>query len=159
MTTIYDFKARSIDGEEIDFDSFKDKILLIVNTASKCGFTPQYGELEKLYKQFSSQNFKIIAFPCNQFGNQEPGTTEEIAYFCKKNYGLSFPLMEKINVNGKNAHPLYKYLTEHAPGIIGTKSIKWNFTKFLVNRSGKIIKRYAPATNPLQLRKDIQHVI
>jgi glutathione peroxidase len=156
MTSIYDFKARTLEGKEISLSKYKGDVILIVNTASKCGFTPQYAELEDLYKKYSGKGLKILGFPCNQFGNQEPGNSKNIASFCQTNYGVDFPMFEKIDVNGQNAHPLYKYLTKEAPGVLGTQSIKWNFTKFLVDRKGNILQRYAPSTNPKEITSDIQ---
>lgn len=155
---IYDFKAKTSEGREISLDEYKGKVLLIVNTASKCGFTPQYGELEKIYEKYGNENFEILGFPCNQFMNQEPGSNEEIQNFCLVNYGVSFPIFEKIDVNGPNAHPLFKFLTEQRPGFLGGK-IKWNFTKFLIDKEGNIIDRFAPATSPLKLEKQISELI
>jgi glutathione peroxidase len=156
MTSIYEFKAKTIEGKEISFNKYKGDVILIVNTASKCGFTPQYSELEGLYKKYSGKGLEILGFPCNQFGDQEPGNSKNIASFCQQNYGVDFPMFEKIEVNGRNAHPLYKYLTKTAPGILGTESIKWNFTKFLVDRKGKIVKRYAPSVSPKEIAPDIE---
>ncbi len=147
MESIYNFKAKTLQGKEIDFSDFKNKTLLIVNTASKCGFTPQYEGLEKLYQQYKDQDFVILAFPCNQFNNQEPGDSASIKNNCLINYGVSFPVFEKVNVNGKNAHSLFKFLKKQLPGFI-TNSIKWNFTKFLIDNEGNAIKRFAPFTTP-----------
>lgn len=147
MESIYNFKAKTLQGKEIDFSDFKNKTLLIVNTASKCGFTPQYEGLEKLYQQYKDQDFVILAFPCNQFNNQEPGDSTSIKNNCLINYGVSFPVFEKVDVNGKNAHPRFKFLKEQLPGFI-TNSIKWNFTKFLIGADGNPIKRFAPFTKP-----------
>lgn len=147
MESIYNFKAKTLQGKEIDFSNFKNKILLIVNTASKCGFTPQYEGLEKLYQQYKDQNFVVLAFPCNQFNNQEPGDSSSIKNNCLINYGVSFPVFEKVDVNGKNAHPLFTFLKAKLPGLI-TNSIKWNFTKFLIDAEGNPIKRFAPFTKP-----------
>jgi glutathione peroxidase len=155
---IYDFNAISIDGEEITLNKFKGKVLLIVNTASKCGFTPQYKELEELYKKLGNEKFEILGFPCNQFGGQEPGTSEEIRNFCEINYGVTFPLFEKIDVNGKNAHPIYKYLRDKKSGIFGS-AIKWNFTKFLVDSEGNIINRFAPNVTPAKIEDEIKKLI
>ena len=154
--TIYDFQAQSISGQDIVLSDFKGKVLLIVNTASKCGFTSQFGGLETLYKTYVSQGLVVVGFPCNQFGSQDPGANGEIAEFCQVNYGVSFPMMGKVDVNGPAAHPLYKWLSAEAPGLLGTKSIKWNFTKFLVGKDGQAIKRYAPTDKPAALAKDIE---
>lgn len=147
MESIYNFKAKTLQGKEIDFSDFKNKTLLIVNTASKCGFTPQYEGLEKLYQQCKNSDFIILAFPCNQFNNQEPGDSASIKNNCLINYGVTFPVFQKVNVNGKNAHPLFKFLKTKLPGFI-TNSIKWNFTKFLINAEGVPIERFAPYTTP-----------
>lgn len=147
MESIYNFKAKTLQGKEIDFSDFKNKTLLIVNTASKCGFTPQYEGLEKLYQQYKDQNFVVLAFPCNQFNNQEPEDSSSIKNNCLINYGVSFPVFEKVDVNGKNAHPLFTFLKAKLPGLI-TNSIKWNFTKFLIDAEGNPIKRFAPFTKP-----------
>ena len=155
-TTIYDFQAQSISGQDIALSDFKGKVLLIVNTASKCGFTSQFGGLETLYKTYVSQGLVVVGFPCNQFGSQDPGANGEIAEFCQVNYGVSFPMMGKVDVNGPAAHPLYKWLSAEAPGLLGSKSIKWNFTKFLVGKDSQAIKRYAPTDKPAALAKDIE---
>ena len=155
-TTIYDFQAQSISGQDIALSDFKGKVLLIVNTASKCGFTSQFGGLETLYKTYVSQGLVVVGFPCNQFGSQDPGANGEIAEFCQVNYGVSFPMMGKVDVNGPAAHPLYKWLSVEAPGLLGSKSIKWNFTKFLIGKDGQAIKRYAPTDKPAALAKDIE---
>lgn len=180
--SIYDFTANSIEGEKISLSDYKDKVLIIVNTASKCGFTPQYEDLEKLYKKHQSQGFEILAFPSNQFGEQEPGDNQEVKNFCMLNYGVSFPLFEKIEVRGKDAHPLFTYLTENAPfkgfdlnnsmgkmlhafiqekfpAYMAGDSIKWNFTKFLINRSGEIVGRYEPTTSPLDMEAAIEKLL
>ncbi len=154
MATIYDFKALTSKGKELDFSQFEGKVLLIVNTASKCGFTPQFEGLEELNRKYKGQGLVIIGFPCNQFGNQDPGGDEEISGFCQLNYGVSFQIMKKVDVNGKNADPIFKYLKKEAGGFM-TDAIKWNFTKFLVSRDGKTIKRYAPITAPKKLMNDI----
>ncbi len=154
MATIYDFKALTSKGKELDFSQFEGKVLLIVNTASKCGFTPQFEGLEELNKKYKEQGLVIIGFPCNQFGHQDPGSDEEISGFCQLNYGVSFQIMKKVDVNGKNADPIFKYLKKEAGGFM-TDAIKWNFTKFLVSRDGKTIKRYAPITAPKKLMNDI----
>ncbi len=155
-TTVYDFEAQSITGKPVRLADYKGKVLLIVNTASKCGFTPQFDGLEKLWKTYGPLGLVVLGFPCNQFGAQDPGSSDEIASFCSLNYGVSFPMMDKIDVNGGGAHPLYKWLTAEAPGILGTKSIKWNFTKFLIGKDGQVIKRYAPTDKPADLNKDIE---
>ena len=159
MTTIYDFSAKSLQGKDIPLSEFKDKVLLIVNTASKCGFTPQYAGLEALYEKLSGKGLTILGFPCNQFGQQEPGGPEEIGAFCQMNYGVSFPMFDKIDVNGPKAHPLYQYLKDEQPGVLGTKNIKWNFTKFLVDRGGKVVERFAPMTKPEDIEKSIAKVL
>ncbi len=155
MKTIADFAAKLPNGEEISLADKLGKVVLVVNTASKCGFTPQYDGLEALWRKYRDQGFEVIAFPCNQFGHQEPGSADEIAAFCKVNFGLSFPLMGKIDVNGADAAPLYDWLKAEAPGVMGTKSIKWNFTKFLIGRDGKVVRRYAPNAKPAALDSDI----
>jgi glutathione peroxidase len=154
--SIYDFEARNIDGKDLALAAFRGKVMLIVNTASKCGFTPQFEGLEKLHKTYVGKGLAVLGFPCNQFGSQDPGSESEIAAFCQLNYGVSFPMMGKINVNGSDAHPLYKWLSAEAPGLLGSKAIKWNFTKFLVGRDGQVIKRYAPLDKPADLAKDIE---
>ncbi|MGE5652301.1 MAG: glutathione peroxidase [Bacillota bacterium] len=159
MTTVYDFKAKGLDGKPIDLKQFKGKVLLIVNTASNCGFTPQYKGLEEVYQQFKDKGVEVLGFPCNQFAGQEPGTAEEIGAFCEKNYGVTFPLFEKIDVNGDDAHPLYKHLKSAAPGLLGSELIKWNFTKFLVKKDGTVYKRYAPQTAPKELMRDIEKLL
>ena len=154
--SIYDFEARKIDGKDMPLAALRGKVLLIVNTASKCGFTPQFGGLEVLHQTYAGKGLELLGFPCNQFGSQDPGSESEIAEFCQLNYGVSFPMMGKIDVNGPNAHPLYKWLSAEAPGLLGSKTIKWNFTKFLVGRDGQVIKRYAPLDRPADLAKDIE---
>lgn len=154
--SLYDFEATDIQGRNVPLSQYKGKALLIVNTASACGFTPQYKGLQALYEQYGDQGLVVLGFPCNQFGAQEKGTDDEIASFCELNFGVSFPLMHKIDVNGDSAHPLYRWLTAQAPGVLGTKSIKWNFTKFLVGRDGQVIRRYAPQDKPEKLAADIQ---
>ncbi|MDZ4100554.1 MAG: glutathione peroxidase [Hydrogenophaga sp.] len=156
MSSIHDFEALSIDGKPVSLAQFKGKPMLIVNTASACGFTPQFGGLEKLHKTYGARGLVVLGFPCNQFGSQDPGSNDEIASFCQLNYGVSFPMMEKINVNGTDAHPLYQWLTAEAPGLLGSKAIKWNFTKFLVGKDGRVIKRYAPQDAPEKLAADIE---
>lgn len=157
--TIYDFEAQRLDGSTAHFADYKGKVLLIVNTASKCGFTPQYEGLEALQRKYQDEGLAVLGFPCNQFGAQEPGNAEEIASFCSTNYEVSFPLFAKIDVNGANAHPLYAWLKESAPGVLGTEAIKWNFTKFLVGKDGKVLERYAPTTKPQELEADIEKAL
>ena len=159
MTTIADFTARLPNGEEISLAGKQGKVLLVVNTASKCGFTPQYDGLEALWRKYGDQGFEVVAFPCNQFGHQEPGDSGEIDSFCKVNFGVSFPLMAKIDVNGGGAAPLYDWLKAEAPGILGTQRIKWNFTKFLIGRDGKVVRRYAPTAKPQALAADIEALL
>lgn len=156
---IYSFKAKALDGTDIDFSKYKGDVLLIVNTASECGFTPQYTGLESLHKKYQEKGLKVLGFPCNQFGGQEPGNSSQIGTFCKKNYGVDFQMFEKIDVNGKEAHPLYKYLTEEKPGVMGSEAIKWNFTKFLVDRKGKVVKRYAPSVKPEEIDSEISKLL
>ncbi len=158
-STIYDFVAKSISGKDIPLSNFKGQVMLIVNTASKCGFTPQFGGLEALHKTYAAQGLAVVGFPCNQFGSQDPGLEVEIAEFCQVNYGVSFPMMGKIEVNGPQAHPLYKWLSAEAPGLLGSKAIKWNFTKFLVGKDGQVIKRYAPTDKPADLAKDVEKAL
>jgi len=157
--TIADFTATLPSGEEISLADRQGKVLLVVNTASKCGFTPQYAGLEKLWEEFGPRGFEVLAFPCNQFGHQEPGSADEIAQFCQVNFGLSFPLMGKVEVNGEGATPLYRWMKDEAPGLLGTKAIKWNFTKFLIDRQGKVVRRYAPTDKPEALRADIERLL
>jgi glutathione peroxidase len=154
--TIYDFEARSIDGQAVSLANYRQKVMLIVNTASACGFTPQFGGLEKLHQAYGAQGLAVLGFPCNQFGSQDPGSNEEIGAFCQRNFGVSFTMMEKIKVNGDDAHPLYRWLTAEAPGILGIEAIKWNFTKFLIGKDGQVIKRYAPMDAPEKIAKDIE---
>lgn len=156
MASIYDFEAQQIDGKSVPLAQFRGKPLLIVNTASACGFTPQFGGLEELHKAYGPRGLVVLGFPCNQFGAQDPGSNDEIASFCQLNYGVSFPMMAKIDVNGAEAHPLYRWLTSEAPGMLGSKAIKWNFTKFLVGKDGTVIRRYAPQDAPAKLAKDIE---
>ncbi|MEN9452813.1 MAG: hypothetical protein RLZZ369_1872 [Pseudomonadota bacterium] len=159
MTSVYDFEAQTITGQAVKLDQYKGKVVLIVNTASKCGFTPQFEGLEALWKAYEAKGVVILGFPCNQFGSQDPGNNTEIASFCQLNYGVSFPMMAKVDVNGPAAHPLYKWLVKEAPGILGTKSIKWNFTKFLVGKDGQVIGRYAPTDKPAGLKADIDKAL
>jgi glutathione peroxidase len=156
---VYGFKAKSIDGREVCLDEFRGKTLLIVNVASQCGFTPQYAGLEALYRKYKDEGLVVLGFPCNQFGGQEPGSEPEIKSFCQTNYQVSFPLFAKIDVNGAGAHPLYQHLKKEKRGILFTKRIKWNFTKFLVDRNGRVVKRYGPATKPEALFKDVSAAI
>ena len=157
--SIYDFTATSLDGKRADLAACRGKVLLIVNTASKCGFTPQYEGLEKVYAQYRDQGFEVLGFPCNQFGGQEPGDAEDIAQFCTKNYGVTFPMFEKVDVNGDDALPLFQWIKGEAPGLLGTKDIKWNFTKFLVDRHGKVVGRFAPTTRPDAMKGDIEKML
>ena len=156
MSTVYDFEARQINGQNVPLSEFTGKVMLIVNTASQCGFTPQFGGLEDLHKTYAGKGLAVLGFPCNQFGSQDPGSDSEISEFCQVNYGVSFPMMSKIDVNGPAAHPLYKWLSSEAPGLLGSKSIKWNFTKFLVGKNGQVIRRYAPTDKPAELARDIE---
>jgi glutathione peroxidase len=156
MHTIYDFEAQSIDGKPVALEQFRGRPMLIVNTASACGFTPQFGGLEQLHQTYGARGLVVLGFPCNQFGNQDPGSNEEIATFCQRDFGVSFPMMSKIDVNGPEAHPLYQWLSAEVPGLLGSKAVKWNFTKFLVGRDGTVIKRYAPQDAPEKLAKDIE---
>ena len=156
MSTVYDFSAKNIQGKSVKLNKFKGKAMLIVNTASACGFTPQFGGLEELHKSYGGKGLVVLGFPCNQFGAQDSGSNGEIAEFCQLNYGVSFPMMEKIDVNGSGAHPLFQWLTAEAPGLLGSKAIKWNFTKFLVGKDGSVIKRYAPTDTPASMARDIE---
>jgi glutathione peroxidase len=156
---IYEFSVALLDGQTISLGEFKDRVLLIVNTASRCGFTPQYAGLEELYRAHKERGFVVLGFPCNQFGAQEPGGAEEIATFCGRNYGVSFPMFAKIDVNGPAADPLFQFLKESKPGLLGTKRIKWNFTKFLVDRSGRVMQRFAPATKPQDLTEIVDKLL
>jgi glutathione peroxidase len=157
--SIYAFSAPLLDGREISLGEFKGKILLIVNTASKCGFTPQYAGLERLYQTYKDRGFAVLGFPSNQFGRQEPGTAEEIGAFCEKNYGVSFPIFAKIDVNGAAAHPLYRFLKKRRRGLLGIGRITWNFTKFLVDREGRVVRRFAPATDPKAIAPAIETLL
>jgi glutathione peroxidase len=159
MTSVYEYEATSLDGKPVRLADYTGKVLLVVNTASECGFTPQFEGLEKLYEQYRDRGLVVLGFPCNQFGEQEPGSAAEIGAFCQKNYGVSFPMFEKIDVNGDAAHPLYRWLKENARGVLGSERIKWNFTKFLVDRSGQVKARYAPVTKPEQLANDIEALL
>ena len=159
MGSIYDFDALAIDGSTVPLARFQGQPLLIVNTASACGFTPQFAGLEELHRTYGPRGLQVLGFPCNQFGRQDPGSNDEIGAFCQKNYGVSFPMMAKIDVNGDGAHPLYQWLTREAPGLLGSKAIKWNFTKFLVGRDGRVIRRYAPLDRPESLVGDIEKAL
>lgn len=159
MTSLYDFSAQSIHGETLSMSTYKDKVLLIVNTASQCGFTPQFKGLEQLHATLGPKGLVVLGFPCNQFGGQDPGSNDEIGNFCQQNYGVSFQMMEKVNVNGDDAHPLYAWLKKQAPGILGSEAIKWNFTKFLINRQGEVIKRFAPQDTPESLMSDLEKAL
>ncbi|MCA9690810.1 MAG: glutathione peroxidase [Myxococcales bacterium] len=156
---IYDVEVETLAGEKHDLNAHRGKVLLVVNTASKCGFTPQYAGLEALYRKYSDRGLVILGFPCNQFGHQEPGSADEIGAFCQANYGVSFPMHSKIDVNGANAHPLYEHLKGAAPGLLGSKAIKWNFTKFLVDREGNVVHRYAPQTTPEKIEADLEPLL
>ena len=155
IKNIFNFSCKDINGEEVNLSDYSGKVLLIVNTASKCGFTPQYKGLQDLYKKYFNQGFEILGFPCNQFGSQEPGTDQEIVEFCNINYDVTFPLFSKIEVNGPSAHPLFSFLTSDKPGLLGTKAIKWNFTKFLINRNGEPVKRFSSKTAPEEISSEI----
>jgi glutathione peroxidase len=159
MNPIYEITVENLAGKPVNLEQYRGKVLLIVNTASKCGFTPQYEGLEEIYQQFKDKGVEVFGFPCNQFGGQEPGGAEEIGAFCQKNYGVTFPLFAKIDVNGDNTHPLYKFLKSEGRGILGSEAIKWNFTKFLVKKDGAVFKRYAPQTAPKDLLADIEKLL
>lgn len=153
--SVYEFSAETISGQEIGIGDFANKVILIVNTASKCGFTPQFEGLETLYSELQDQGLVVLGFPCNQFGNQDPGSNGEIEEFCQLNYGVSFPMFSRVDVNGPKAHPLFRYLKKEAKGLLGSEAIKWNFTKFLINKNGDVVKRYASADLPKHIKKDI----
>ena len=159
MTTAFDFDVADLTGQTVPLERHRGKVLLVVNTASKCGFTPQYKGLQELHERYHAQGLEVLAFPCNQFGAQEPGSADEIGAFCELNYGLTFPVLGKVDVNGDAAHPLFKWLREEAPGLLGSQAIKWNFTKFLVRRDGSAFKRYAPQTVPAELAGDIEELL
>jgi glutathione peroxidase len=159
MASIYDFSATTLDGKEKSLADFRGKVVLVVNTASKCGFTPQYEGLEALYNDLHAKGFEILGFPCNQFGGQEPGNEQDIGQFCTLNYGVTFPMFAKIDVNGANAHPFYKFLKEAQKGIAGTAAIKWNFTKFLVDREGNVVERFAPTVKPAELEPEVARLL
>ncbi|MRX70914.1 redoxin domain-containing protein [Bacillus lacus] len=157
--SIYEYSAKTILGKEVSMKEYEGKTVLIVNTASKCGFTPQFKQLQELYDKHAEHGLEILGFPCNQFMNQDPGTEEDIKDFCEVNYGVKFPMFSKVDVNGESAHPLFKYLTAEAPGLMGSKAVKWNFTKFLVDHQGKVIQRYSPNTSPADIEKDIEELL
>jgi glutathione peroxidase len=159
MSQIYSFSARALDGRDISLERYRGKVLLIVNTASECGFTPQYAGLQQLHQDMASRGLEVLGFPCNQFGKQEPGDAAQIGAFCEQNYGVTFQMFDKVDVNGERAHPLYRYLTGEAPGLLGTEAIKWNFTKFLVDRDGSVARRYAPTTKPEAIAADIEKLL
>lgn len=159
MSDLYEFSVKTLDGKNLDLKDYRGNVVLVVNTASECGFTPQYAGLEALHKKHHGKGLEVLGFPCNQFGHQEPGDAAAIGAFCQKNYGVSFQMFDKIEVNGASAHPLYQWLTRSAPGILGTEAIKWNFTKFLIGRDGKVAKRYAPQTEPKALEGDIEALL
>ncbi len=159
MPNVYDFSATVLNGEELPLAQFLGQVLLIVNTASKCGFTPQYEGLETLYKTHAASGFSVLGFPCNQFGHQEPGSAGDIANFCSQNYNVTFPMFAKIDVNGDQVHPLYEYLKKAKPGLLGSQAVKWNFTKFLVDREGRVVARHAPTTAPQALSKEIETLL
>jgi len=159
MTAIYDFSAKTIDGDDLKLDAYKGKAMLVVNVASKCGFTPQYKGLEALYEKLKDKGLVVLGFPCDQFGHQEPGDDVEIKNFCSLTYDVKFPLFSKIDVNGANTHPLYKYLKKEAKGVLGTEAIKWNFTKFLIDKNGKVVTRYAPTDTPEKIEKAVAAVL
>jgi len=157
--TIYDFSARDIKGNEVSLADYQGKVLLIVNTASKCGFTPQFEGLQKLHKELGDKGFEVLGFPCNQFLNQDPGDENAISQFCSLNYGVSFPMFAKIEVNGEGTHPLFRFLKREAKGVMGSEKIKWNFTKFLVDRNGRVVRRYQPTAKPEDIRADIEKLL
>lgn len=157
--SIYDYKAKLANGDEVSLSNYKGKVCLIVNVASQCGFTPQYSGLESLYETFQAKGLEVLAFPCNQFGKQEPGNNKEIVEFCETNFNIKFPIFEKVDVNGEHTHPLYQHLKSSCPGVFGTEAIKWNFTKFLVNRDGEVVKRYAPKDTPESIQSDIEDLL
>ena len=159
MSTVHDFSAKTIDGKEQKLDAWKGKVVLVVNVASKCGFTPQYTGLEAMHKQLAPKGLVVAGFPCDQFGHQEPGDEKEIKEFCSLTYDVTFPMFAKVEVNGDGTHPLYQHLKEEAPGVLGSKAIKWNFTKFLVDRKGEVVKRYAPTDKPEDIQKDVEKLL
>ena len=157
--TIYSFSAKDIKGHEVSMDDYRGKVLLIVNTASKCGFTPQFEGLQSLHEELGERGFEVLGFPCNQFMNQDPGNDDAISQFCSLNYGVSFPMFAKIEVNGDGTHPLFRFLKREAKGLMGSEKVKWNFTKFLVNREGQVVRRYAPTAKPADIRADIEKLL
>lgn len=157
--TVYQYSGTTLKGEEVPLENFKGKVLLVVNTASKCGFTPQYKGLEAMYEKYKEKGLEILGFPCNQFGKQEPGDSEAISEFCELNFGVSFPLFQKIDVNGPNTHPLYQHLKSEAPGLLGSQAVKWNFTKFLINQEGRVLKRFAPTDTPEKIEKEVAKLL
>ena len=159
MSNVYDFTANTLDGKPVSLRDYAGQVLLIVNTASKCGFTPQYEGLEAMYQKYRERGLTVLGFPCNQFGAQEPGSAEEIGNFCQKNYGVSFPMFEKIDVNGEGTHPLYRWLKSGARGLLGSEAIKWNFTKFLIDRKGQVVDRFAPTTKPEDLQSNVEALL
>lgn len=159
MTNLYQFEAELLEGDTKSLADYQGQVLLIVNTASKCGFTPQFAGLEKIYEKYKNRGFEVLGFPCNQFGGQDPGSNNEIGAFCQRNYGVSFPMFAKVDVKGPEAHAIFRYLTREAKGILGSENIKWNFTKFLVGRDGKVLNRYAPTTKPESLEEDIEKAL
>ncbi len=159
MSDVYDFSAVTMQGKETTLADYKGKVLLVVNTASKCGFTPQFKGLEKLYEQYKDKGLEILGFPCNQFGKQDPGSNEQITEFCELNYGVTFPMFQKVDVNGDDAHPLFKHLKEEAPGLLGTQAIKWNFTKFLVDKNGNVVQRFAPKDTPEKIEAEVRKLL
>ena len=156
---IYSFSGVTMQGKEVPLSGFQGKVMLVVNTASKCGFTPQFKGLEELHEKYKGKGLEILGFPCNQFGKQDPGSNDEINQFCELNYGVTFTMFQKVDVNGDNAHPLFKYLKKQAPGVLGTEAIKWNFTKFLVDQNGKVLERYAPTDTPEKIEKDVARLL
>ncbi|MBA57249.1 MAG: glutathione peroxidase [Pseudomonadales bacterium] len=159
MSGVHEFSAVTMQGKEIPLSEFKGKVLLVVNTASKCGFTPQFKGLEEMYEKYKDSGLEILGFPCNQFGKQDPGSNEQISEFCELNYGVSFPMFQKVEVNGDDAHPLFKHLKEQAPGLLGTQAIKWNFTKFLIDQNGKVVQRFAPKDTPKQIESEVRKLL
>ncbi|BBF78387.1 glutathione peroxidase [Acinetobacter ursingii] len=159
MTSLYQFEAELLEGDTKQMSDYEGKVLLIVNTASKCGFTPQFAGLEKVYEKYKDRGFEVLGFPCNQFGGQDPGSNDEIGAFCQRNYGVDFPMFAKVDVKGPEAHAIFRYLTREAKGILGSESIKWNFTKFLVSKDGKVLNRYAPTTKPESIEEDIEKAL
>lgn len=157
--SIYDFQVKDSKGQLIPLSNYKDQVVVVVNTASKCGYTPQYKDLQALYEEYKNEGLVVIGFPCNQFMNQEPGSNEEIQSFCELNYGVTFPIFGKVDVNGENADPLFKYLSKNAPGIMGLKSIKWNFTKFIIDKNGEVVERVAPQTNPQEMKATVEKLL